>query len=136
MSQSSVAWPEGRESGRHVVVLGIAIALTVVTLDLLLVGRLSLFFDLCFVALCVGLAFAVRRADMFTVGVLPPLIMATILILLALVSPGWIAQPHDGVIQAVVTGLATHSAALAAGYALCLITLAARQRQARADRPG
>ncbi|MFN8194334.1 MAG: DUF6542 domain-containing protein [Nocardioidaceae bacterium] len=131
MSQSSLTWARGRESGRHAVALGLAVALTVVVVDLLLVGRLSLFFDLSFVALCLGLAFVVRLDDFFTVGVLPPLIMVAVFTLLALVSPGTIAHPGDGLVQAVVTGLATHSAALAAGYALCLATLAVRQRQAR-----
>lgn len=129
MSQTSAAWPQGRESGRHVVVLGVAVALTLVALDLLLVGRLSLFFDLSFVALSLGLAFVVRRDDFFTVGVLPPLIMVAVFALLAVVARGAIANPDDGFVQAVVTGLATHSAALAGGYALCLGALALRQRQ-------
>lgn len=131
MSQTSLAWPRGHESGRHVVALGLALALTIVVVDLLLVGRLSLFFDLCFVALCLGLAFVVRLDDFFTVGVLPPLMMVAVFTLLAIASPGTIAHPGDGLVQAVVTGLATHSAALTAGYALCLATLAVRQRQRR-----
>ena len=87
MSQTSLAWPRGHESGRHVVALGLAVALTVVVVDLLLVGRLSLFFDLCFVALCLGLAFVVSLDDFFTVGVLPPLIMVAVFALLAIASP-------------------------------------------------
>jgi hypothetical protein len=34
-------------------------------------------------------------------------------------------------VQAVVSGLAHHSVALVCGYALCLVTLLARQRTAR-----
>jgi hypothetical protein len=37
------------------------------------------------------------------------------------------------VVQAVVSGLAHHSGALVAGYALCLGTLALRQRSRRKD---
>ena len=37
---------------------------------------------------------------------------------------GAIASAHDGVVQAVVSGLAHHSVALVCGYALCLVTLA------------
>ena len=44
--------------------------------------------------------------------------------------PEAIASPRDGMVQAVVSGLAHHSVALIAGYALCLITLLARQRLA------
>jgi hypothetical protein len=60
--------------------------------------------------------------------VLPPLMMVGLFVLLGLVSPGVVADPRDGVVQAVVSGLAHHSAALLAGYALCLGCLAMRQR--------
>lgn len=128
MSQTGSLWDEGVEPGRQAVVLGLAVALTVVAIDLLLVGELSFFFDLCFVALCLGLAVVVRSGDFFTVGVLPPLIMVAVFTLLALVAPGAVADPGDGLVQAVVSGLAHHSGALVGGYAVCLATLAARQR--------
>jgi hypothetical protein len=131
VSQASTLWEEGRESGRLLIALGLAVALTVVVLDIGLVGELSLFFDLCFVVLCLGLALAVRPDDFFTVGVLPPLIMVAVFALLGAVSPATVAHPEDSVVQAVVTGLATHSGALVAGYALCLGTLALRQRALR-----
>jgi hypothetical protein len=41
-----------------------------------------------------------------------------------------IAHPQDGAVQAVVSGLSHHSGALVLGYALCLTTLAVRQRMA------
>jgi tellurite resistance protein TehA-like permease len=132
VSQSRTLWEEGREPGRQVVVLGLAVALTVTVLDVSVVGRVSLLFDLCFVALCVGLALVVRPTDFFTVGVLPPLIMATVFTLVGLTDPGVIAHPGDGVVQAVVSGLSRHSAALLVGYALCLGCLAVRHRVARA----
>lgn len=121
-------WTDGVEPGRRVVVLGLAITLTVVAIDLLLGGELSLFFDLCFVALSLGLALAVRAGDFFTVGVLPPLLMVATFTLLGVVAPDAVAEAHDGVVQAVVSGLAIHSGALVAGYAACLATLALRQR--------
>lgn len=128
MSQIGSLWDEGIEPGRQAVVLGLAVALTVVTIDLLLVGELSFFFDLCFVALCLGLALVVREGDFFTVGVLPPLIMLSVFTLLALVAPETVADAGDGPVQAVVSGLAHHSGALVGGYAICLATLAVRQR--------
>ncbi|MGZ4446182.1 MAG: DUF6542 domain-containing protein [Nocardioides sp.] len=131
MSQSRSLWEEGREPGRQVVALGLAVALTVVVVDVGLVGRVSLFFDLCFVALCGGLALAVRPTDFFTVGVLPPMIMVAVFTLLAFTVPSAIAHADDSVVQAVVSGLSRHSAALLAGYALCLGVLATRQRVAR-----
>jgi hypothetical protein len=81
-------WADGGEPGRQVVVLGVAVTLVVVAIDLLLGGELSLFFDLCFVALCLGLALAVRPGDFFTVGVLPPLLLLVTCTLLGVVAPG------------------------------------------------
>jgi len=110
------------------VALGLALALTIVALDLAVAGRVSLLFDLCFVVVCVGLALAVRPEDFFTVGVLPPLIMLTVFVILGSTRPGTIAHPQDGLVQAVVSGLSTHAVALGAGYGLCLACLAVRQR--------
>jgi hypothetical protein len=128
VSRAPTLWEEGREPGRQVAVLGVAVALSVAALDVLMSGRVGLFFDLCFVALCLFLALRVRPHDFFTVGVLPPLMMLAVFWLLALTHPGSIARSGDGVVQAIVSGLAHHSGALAAGYALCLGCLAYRQR--------
>ncbi|GAA2142220.1 hypothetical protein GCM10009844_13150 [Nocardioides koreensis] len=138
MSHTRTLWEEGREPGRQVVALGAALALTAVVIDVAVVGRISLFFDLCFITLCVALALAVRPTDFFTVGVLPPLIMVGVFTLLGFVRPGVIADPRDGVIQAVVSGLSHHSLALVVGYLLCLGCLAMRQRmgQKTSGRPG
>lgn len=130
VTHARTLWEEGREPGRQVVALGLALALTVVVVDVWLVGRVSLFFDLCFVALCIVLALAVRPTDFFTVGVLPPLIMVGVFTLLGMSRPQVIAHPEDGVVQAVVSGLSGHSGALVVGYVLCLATLAIRQRVA------
>lgn len=131
MSQTGSLWDEGIEPGRQVVALGVAVALSVVTIDVALGGELSLFFDLCFVTLCLGLALAVRPGEFFTAGVLPPLIMVAVFALLALVDVDAVARPGDGVVQAIVSGLAHHSAALVGGYLVCLGTLWARQRGRR-----
>ena len=91
MTHARTLWEEGQEPGRQVVALGAALALTVVVIDLMLMGRVSLLFDLCFVALCIGLALAVRPRDFFIVGVLPPLIMLGVFALLGLTRPAVIA---------------------------------------------
>jgi Domain of unknown function (DUF6542) len=130
VSDPRTIWDEGRENGRAVVALGAAVALSAIAVNLAIVGRVSMFFDLWFVLLCLGLALLVRPRDFFTVGVLPPLIMLGAFVLLAAGRPEAIASPNDGLVQAVVSGLAHHSGALIAGYALCLLTLLARQRLA------
>lgn len=132
MSQTRTLWAEGREPGRQVVALGLAVALSAVALDVALGGRVSLFFDLSFIALCLALALAVRPTDFFVVGVLPPLLMVAVFAVVGATSPGQIARPEDGVVQAVLSGLSRHAGALVIGYALCLGTLALRQRFTRA----
>jgi hypothetical protein len=119
-------WEVGREPGRQVVSLGVAVTLTAVSIDVLLVGRLTLFFDLCFVVLCLGLAALVRRRDFYMVALLPPLLMTTVFGFVALVDRSAVADPRDSLLQAVVSGVATHGIALFVGYALCLGWLAWR----------
>lgn len=116
-------WQVGREPGRQVVVLGVAVTLTAVCLDVLLAGELTLFFDLCFMALCLGLATLVRRPDFFLVALLPPLLMTGVFTFLALVARDTVGARDDSTLQAVVSGVATHGVALGVGYGLCLAWL-------------
>ncbi|MCB0897062.1 MAG: hypothetical protein H6529_00020 [Nocardioides sp.] len=128
MSQRRTLWEEGREPGRQVVALGVALALTAVVLDLALSGSVGLLFDVVFVLGCVAMALAVRPSDFFTVGVLPPLLMTGIFVLVGITRPDAIADAGDGVVQAVVSGLSHHAGALVAGYLLALGVLAVRHR--------
>jgi hypothetical protein len=104
-----------------------ALVLLVVLLDLKVFHDLTLLFDLAFVLICVAAALAVRPRDFFTIGVLPPLLMAATVAVLALVARDAVADPTDGFWQAVVSGLAHHSGFLVLGYALTLVILALRQ---------
>jgi hypothetical protein len=128
VTRAHTLWEEGTETGRQVVVLGMAVTLTAVVLDLLVNDRLTSVFDLVFVGLCLALALLVRPRDFFTVGVLPPLLMLGTFVLLSFVATDAVAHRSDGAVQAVVTGLARHSTALLVGYALCLACLAIRHR--------
>ena len=120
MTQADTRWQAGREPGLQVVSLGVALTLTAVALDVLLVGSLTLFFDLCFVALCLGLAALVRREDFYLVALLPPVLMVVVFGFVAVVARDAIADPRDSLLQAVVSGVATHGVALFVGYAVCL----------------
>ena len=126
MRHAEAFWEVGHEPGRQVVSLGIAVTLTAVSIDVLLAGRLTLFFDLCFVVLCLGLAALVRRRDFYMVALLPPLLMTIVFGFVALVARSAVADPRDSLLQAVVSGVATHGVALFVGYALCLGWLAWR----------
>jgi hypothetical protein len=120
-------WEEGRHSGRLVTYAAAALALVTVLLDVALNQNITLFFDIVFVLLCVGSALAVRPRDFFVVGVFPPMLMAVIVLALAVVRRGSVADPRDGIIQALVSGLAHHAGALIVGYVLTLAILSLRQ---------
>ena len=114
--------------------LGLALALSVVALDIGFGGRVGLFFDLAFVAVCLALALLVRPEDFFTVGVLPPLIMVAVFVLVAISHRVAIASGDDGLAHAVVLGLSHHAVALGVGYAGCLTCLAIRDQVSRSRR--
>ena len=128
MSGARTLWEEGHEPGRQVVALGVALALTVVVLDVAVSGRVGPVFDVAFVLLCLALALLVRPEDFFTVGVLPPLVMLVVVVLVAVSQPDALTSDDAGLLPTVVTGLAHHAVALGVGYAGCLLCLAVRDR--------
>jgi Domain of unknown function (DUF6542) len=120
-------WEEGRHPGRLVVAAAGLVVLLVSLLDSSVLGGLTLLTDVVFVLVCAAAALLVRPRDFFVVGVCPPLLMAAVFAVLAVVVRGMVADPHDGFLQAVVSGLAHHAGALVAGYGLTLGLLALRQ---------
>ncbi len=120
-------WEEGRHPGA-LVIAGVAVALGVaVLLQLAVADNVGWFFDLVLVAVCVAAALLVRPRDFFAVGVLPPLALGITVVTVAVVDRGAIARPSDGILQAIVSGLAHHAVALAVAYALTLAVLGLRQ---------
>jgi hypothetical protein len=120
-------WEEGRRPGRLVVAAAALTVLLVVLLDHMVFDRLNLAFDIAFVLVCTAAALAVRPRDFFVVGVLPPLLMAATVTVVALTARTAVATPGDGLVQAFVSGLAHHAGALVTGYVLTLAVLALRQ---------
>ena len=114
---------------------GVAVLL-VAAANLALTGRLSLFFDLWFVVVCLAAGLAVRPRDFFLVGVLPPLLMLVAVTAVAAADRAAVADEVDSLIQAVVSGLAHHAGALLAGYTAALVILSLRQVALRASRHG
>jgi len=115
----------------RVVRLAVLGGLLVLALDIAINGHLTLIFDIGFVLLCVWAALAVRPRDFFPIGVLPPLLLLGLITLLAIIHTAWVAQPGDGLIQAVVSGLAHRATGLLTAYLLTLAILAIRQRVGR-----
>jgi hypothetical protein len=120
-------WEAGRHPGALVVRAVVVVLALVVVLDVVLDGRLGVPFDVTLVALSVAAALWVRPPDFFTVGVLPPLLLAATVVTLVAVDRGSVAQADDAALQAVVSGLAHHALALLVGYAATLAILALRQ---------
>jgi hypothetical protein len=121
-------WEAGRHPGPLVVRAVVLVLALVVPVDVaVLDGRLGLPFDVALVVLSVVAALWVRPSDFFTVGVLPPLLLAATVVTLVVVDRAAVAQPDDAVLQAVVSGLAHHAVALLVGYAATLAVLALRQ---------
>ena len=118
----------GREPGRQVVALGVALALTAVVLDLALSGSVGLLFDVVFVLGCVAMALAVRPSDFFHRRRAATAAHDRDLRPGRHHPPDAIADAGDGVVQAVVSGLSHHAGALVAGYLLALGVLAVRHR--------
>ncbi|MGZ4467314.1 MAG: DUF6542 domain-containing protein [Nocardioidaceae bacterium] len=126
MSGRRTLWEEGHRPGRLVVWSGGVVALLAVLLDVAVNGNITLLYDIVFVLVCVAGALAVRPRDFFVVGVFPPLLMAGTVLVLAIVARDTVADGRDGIIQALVSGLAHHAGALVVGYALTLGLLALR----------
>jgi hypothetical protein len=99
----------------------------VVLLNLVGADQVGLFYDLSFVLISVAAALAIRPTEFFVAGVLPPLLMAGTMVALAVVDRSAVADSDDGLVQAVVSGLAHHATALVVGYGLALAVLALRQ---------
>lgn len=131
-------WEEGRWSGTRVTRFSIFASALLLVADLVVSGEMGTIFDVGFVLLCIAAALAIRPTEFFTVGVLPPMLQLGACILLAVVDRGAVASGDDSVVQAVISGLAHHSGALLAGYALALAVLAIRARVLRthAERRG
>ena len=119
----------GQGSGLRVLGVGLGSALLIALLDLVLTGRLTMFFDLSFITLCLGLGQLPRRDALFVVAFAPPAVLVAAFVFLGIVDPDTLGNHDDGVFQAVLTGLIHHAAALAIGYALCLAALGLRHRE-------
>jgi hypothetical protein len=110
---------------RGVIAATLVATAAVAALDVALVSQLTFFFDVCFVVVCLVAAMAVRRHDLFTAAVLPPLAFAVVIAAVAVLTPEAIL-PTESLSKVFMTGLAAHAGGLVAGYGVALLTVAAR----------
>jgi hypothetical protein len=119
-----------------VLVLGVLGTLAIATVDLLLGGRLSMFFDLAFITLCLGLGLLPRPDASYGVAFVPPVVLVLAFALIAAVDPALVTDEAHGLGHAVLGGLSEHAGSLAVGYALCLAALGLRLRGGLSPRTG
>jgi hypothetical protein len=111
--------------GRGVVLVTSVVTGLAAMLDFGLTGGLSYFFDMTFVVICLVSAMAVRGHDLFTTGVLPPLVFAVTIGLVAGMAPQTFVA-SGGISTAFLTGLTAHASGLVFGYGTALVTVAGR----------
>ncbi|MBA3233286.1 MAG: hypothetical protein H0T17_04985 [Propionibacteriales bacterium] len=116
--------------GRGVIVVTTLVTACAAGLDFALTSGLSIFFDLCFVVIALVGAMAVRRYDLFTTGVLTPLMFAVTIATISIAAPETFTA-SDGFPKAVMSGLAGHAGALVAAYAVALVVVFGRAAATR-----
>lgn len=103
----------------------------VVLFDLALTGRLSLFFDLCFVLVALVGALVAREDAWLVAAWQPPVLMGLTVAMLALVEPTAVVQTHHAFASTLLAGLAHHAAALVAGHLSALVAIGVGLRTKR-----
>lgn len=121
-------WEEGRLAAVRVAQLAVLAGAVAVGLDLLVNDRLTPLFDVVLVLICVAAALGVRHGDFTVVALVPPLLLLGVVGSLALLDTSYVAQPHDGWVQALVSGVTHRITGLAVGYALLLAVMVVRLR--------
>lgn len=121
-------WEEGHWSGARVTRVSVLLVLVLAALDIVATHGLSAVFNVGFVGICLWMALAIRPAEFFRVGILPPMLMLGCSIVLSLMVRGQIAEDGAGFLQGVMSALAACATGLFIGYALVLGVLAIRQR--------
>ena len=111
--------------GRGAIVATLGATAAVAALNLALIGGLTFFFDVCFVVVGLVAAMAVRRHDLFTAAVLPPLVFAAVIGAVAVLSPDAILA-DAGLGKVFMVGLTSHADGLVGGYGAALLAVGAR----------
>jgi hypothetical protein len=111
--------------------LAVALALTgslgSAFLDLLVTGGLGMLFSMGFVMTSFGVAAGIRRSDVFTAGVMPPLAALATFVAVGVAAPNRLSEVDNvSPVIAVLAGLASESWTLVAASALALGTVALR----------
>jgi len=106
--------------------------------EVVLRGHIGLLLGLGFIVVCVAAALTVRSTDLFTAGVLPPLLMLALLVTLAVVDRSTIGvralQPEASTLQVVIAGFVDQAGAMVVAHLLALVVVGMRVRAGRRRR--
>ena len=112
--------------------------LVVALVEIQLRGTVGMGTGVALVLVAVATALAVRIRDLFTAGVLPPLLLVAVLVVVAVAQPAGIRvtelDPTASVVQRVIAGFVDLAGALVVAHALALVLVALRMRVARRQR--
>lgn len=109
--------------------MAMAATAAVASADVALTARLSMFFDLCFILVCLWAALVVRRRGLYAAGVLPPLLLGAVVAVLALRFPSAVTSSDLTFVSTWLTGLTLHGGALAAAHLVVLVIVGLRAAQ-------
>jgi hypothetical protein len=118
-------------SGRGVIVASLLASVLCAAADCAMTGTLTMFFDLCFITVCLVGAMGVRREDLFTTSVLAPLALAAVVFLVSVGVPD--AFGPGGLSRVFFVGLAAHAGALVCGYGVALAVVGGRVAAGRSS---
>ncbi len=126
----------GAEPPRGQVVLAAAAALgAAAVLEIALRGHLGVLTGVALVLVSAGAALTVRTSDLFTAGVLPPLLTFVLVLAVAVVHPSAVSvaqlDPGAGTVQVMVAGFVDVAGALVVGHMLALVLVGLRARTTR-----
>jgi TRAP-type C4-dicarboxylate transport system permease large subunit len=96
--------------------------------------ELTVFFSVGFILIGMLCALSVRRSDLFTAGVLPPLLLAIVMAVFAFAMPRAVSTPTGSISNAWVAGLAHHAGGLVSAHAAALLIIGLRMLNKRAKR--
>ena len=128
-------WVGAEPPQRLVIAAAAAVLVLAATLEILVRGEVGLLTGLSLVLVSIGAALLMRPAELFTAGILPPLLTLGLLIGIAVVFPQGIGvrslDPAAGTAQVAIAGFVDLAGALVVAHALALLLVGMRIRATR-----
>lgn len=128
-------WVGAEPPRRLVIAAATAVLVLVAMLEILALGQVGLLTGLSLVLVSIGAALLMRPAELFTAGILPPLLTLGLLIAIAVVHPEGIGvrslDPAAGTAQVAIAGFVDLAGALVVAHALALLLVGMRIRATR-----